>query len=211
MSTPSPGPVSSNAPLSSPERQRQEVLALLSGFGELDEPDKEALAGALRVQYAEKNTLLVREGQICRLCYFVLSGCLRQYLLRDGVEKTTAFYTNYQAVNFFTSVTSQIPSETNLATVEDSLLLVGDPVTDAALYSRFPQLEQITRRMMETDFGRTQDAFSHFRTSSPEERYLQLLKERPDLFQRVPLQQIASYLGITPESLSRLRKRIARR
>jgi CRP-like cAMP-binding protein len=62
---------------------------------------------------------------------------------------------------------------------------------------------------MEEDFGQTQDAYAEIMTSSPEERYLKLLEERPYLLQRIPQHQLASYLGITPESLSRIRKRLS--
>lgn len=79
------------------------------------------------------------------------------------------------------------------------------------MYTRFPKLLEITRNIMEQDFGKTQEAFSRFISASPEERYLQLMESRPELFQRVPQHQIASYLGMTAESLSRIRKRTAKK
>src|SRR5690606_9183547 len=95
-----------------------------------------------------------------------------------------------------------------LTSVEDSVLLIGDPEKDQKVYAQFPILENLTRRMTELDFGKTQNSFARFITSSPKERYLNLLRERPGLIQRVPQTIIASYLGITPESLSRIRRRI---
>ena len=78
------------------------------------------------------------------------------------------------------------------------------------MYETFPKLEIITRMMMEQDLGKSQDAMANFITSSPEERYLNLQKTRPDLLQRVPQHQLASFLGVTPESLSRIRNRMAK-
>ena len=87
------------------------------------------------------------------------------------------------------------------------MIIVSTPERDAEVYKSFPILAGITRKMMEEDFGKTQDDFSKFITSSPEERYMNIIKERPKLLQRVSQLHIASYLGITPESLSRIRKR----
>lgn len=191
-----------------PVTMKKELVSFLSAF-ELFKPEEiNELAELMTVVSVKKNSLIVKEGEVCNHCFFVLRGCLRQYVVIDGLEKSTAFYTEHQAVNFFTSYTSQTVSACNLYSLEDSILLVGNPVTDAELYQKFPVLEKLTRKMMEEEFGKTQDNFSKFITSSPEERYLNLLNERPGLLQRVPLIHIASYLGITPESLSRIRKRI---
>ena len=84
----------------------------------------------------------------------------------------------------------------------------GSALTGYFLYERFPKLATLTRKMMEEDFGKTQDQFSRFMTSSAEERYVYLLENNPQLLQRVPQHQLASYLGITPESLSRIKNRL---
>lgn len=165
----------------------------------------------LTVESVKKNTVLVKEGQICNACYFVLRGCLRQYVIADGIEKTTAFYTEEQAVNFFTSYTKQTASSSFLCSTEESILLIGNPTQEAELYIKFPKLAQLTQKMVQQDFGKTQDDFTKFITSSPEERYLNMLNEQPELLQRVPQHQLASYLGITAGSLSRIRKRILKK
>jgi CRP-like cAMP-binding protein len=92
--------------------------------------------------------------------------------------------------------------------LEDCVLLAGDLGQEQGMYEAFPQLELITRRMMAEDFGEMQQQWAVFMTRSPEERYLHLLGARPDLLQRVPQHQLASYLGVTPESLSRIRRRL---
>lgn len=166
------------------------------------------LAELMLVKSYKKNTVIVEQGQICNNCFFVLSGFLRQYTIIDGIEKTIAFYTEQQASNFFTSTANKTPTESFLSTIEDSIVLIGNPEKDQAIFAKFPKLADLTRVMTEQDFGRTQDAFARFMTSSPEERYLHLLKEQPELLQRVPQHQLASYLGVTPESLSRIRKRL---
>ena len=92
--------------------------------------------------------------------------------------------------------------------MEDSTLVVCYPDRAEAMFKRFPKFESLCRILTEEDLGKTQEAFATFVISSPEERYLNLLKNRPGLINRVPQYQLASYLGIKPESLSRIRKRI---
>ena len=186
-----------------------ELVQFLTKINAFTPEEITELSGLINVQEIKKDTVLVHQGRICRLCFFVLKGCLRQYILEDGIEKTIAFYTEEQAINFFTSKTSQTPAASSLATLEDALVLVGNPEEEMEMYAKFPKLEKIAQLMTEQEFGKTQDAFAGFITSSPEQRYLNLLEERPGLIQRVPQRLLASYLGMTPESLSRIRKRIA--
>lgn len=187
---------------------KEKLIAFLQNFDELSEDQIHELARLMTVVEIKKNEVIVREGQICNVCYFVLKGCLRQYILQDGIEKTIAIYTEEQAINFYANQKDTKKSESFLVSLEDSLLLTGNPDTDEAIYSKFPVLAEITRNMLEADLGQTQLTLAKFISSSPEERYLNLLNDRPELFQRVPLAVIASYLGMTPESLSRIRKRI---
>lgn len=186
----------------------KELITFLSQFNEFSKSQIEELAALMTVKEIKKNTILVKQGQLCNFCYFVLKGCLRQYIITDGTEKTIALYTEEEAVNFYTNQENPKASESFLSSLEDSIVLVGNPEKDQVLYSKFPVLGDVTRRMTEIDLGKTQNSFAKFMTSSPEERYLNLLEERPGLIQRVPLSMIASYLGVTPESLSRIRKRI---
>lgn len=187
------------------------LIQFLRGFKELTQEQVQELAGCLTVIEASKNKTLVEVGEKCQLCYFILKGCLRQYVIQDGIDKTIAIYTEYQSVNYFTNQGCQNNLETCLTSVEDSVLIVGDPEKDQEMFTRFPVLAEITRKMMAADFGKTQNDLAKVIISGPEQRYLNLLEERPDILQRLPQHIIASYLGMTPESLSRIRKRITKR
>ena len=129
----------------------------------------------------------------------------------DGEEKTTAFYTEGDPVVSFTSYSNQLPSKLFLICMEECVLTVGNQDWEAEMCKRFLKLESIIRIEVEKNAGKTQEAFATFITSSPEERYLQLLNTRADLLNRVPQHQIASFLGITAESLSRIRKRVLKK
>jgi CRP-like cAMP-binding protein len=131
--------------------------------------------------------------------------------LVDGEDKTTAFFTENQTAGSSISYIEQTASNHYLSCVEDSMLIIGDPHREKMMFEKYPALESITRVMIEQNLGKTSENFDFFITSSPEERYLNLLDKRPELLQRVAQHQIASYLGMTPESLSRIRKRISRK
>ena len=87
-------------------------------------------------------------------------------------------------------------------------MVVGALEIEQDMYSKYTQLEIMTRKMIEQNLGKVQEEFSTFIASTPEERFMTLLLERPQLIDRVPQHQLASYLGITPESLSRIKKRM---
>jgi len=155
----------------------------------------------------EKGTVLLREGDFSTEYYFVVRGCLRAYYMIDGEEKTTAFYTELENLAPVSTV-NKTPSQQYVVCVEDSLLLVSTPDTEQLVFERFPRFETLCRLLSENLLAQNQASFDQFKNSSPEQRYLHLLDTRPDLLQRVPLHQLASYLGIKAESLSRIRRRV---
>ena len=177
----------------------------------LTEAEKEEILRRLDIQTFSKGTILLREGQSCRYCYFILKGCIREYRLDGNTEHTSAFYTEQQSAAQFLAYSMGKTSDCYWECTEECEVVVGNLEQETAMYDEFPALKEMTRKMMEADFGVTQDAFARFRSQSPEERYVDLLENRPDLLQRVPQHQLASMLGITPESLSRIRKRLTRK
>jgi len=95
--------------------------------------------------------------------------------------------------------------------VEDTILPVTNPDMEADSFNKFPKFESLCSVLSEQLLAKQQINFDEFRTSSPEQRYLNLLQKRPDLIQHVPQYQLASFLGINPQSLSRLRARILKK
>jgi len=181
----------------------------LQQFPELTIEEKVKLAELLDVRNYSKGTVLLAEGQIADECYTILRGCVREYRMIDGEEQTTAFFTEGDPVVSFTSFTNKIPADHYFVCTEESELLVGgNPEKDAELFRQFPVLEQIIKSRMQQELGKTRDSFAHFVAATPEERFLNLYENRADLFQRVPQHQLASYLGISPEAFSRIKKRI---
>jgi CRP-like cAMP-binding protein len=177
----------------------------------LNEEEATAINEYIPVRHFAKGTVLLKEGQVARNSYFILKGCVRHYYLVDGEERTTFFYTEDQSVASMKSYINRVPADHYLACVEDSILAILNYDKEKELYKRFPKFESLCRVSMEEDFGHHQEILAGFITSSPEERYLRLLQSRPDLLNRVPQYLLASYLGVKPESLSRIRKRVSQK
>lgn len=174
----------------------------------LTQEEIQAIVETMTVKQYKKGTVLLKEGQISTEAYFVLEGCVRQYYLVDGDEKTNNFFTEEQWVVSMNSFGQNVPSKHFLDCCMDSTLVVGNREKEEGLYKRFPKFETVSRKVLEKVFAEQQEIMSSYATDTAEIRYLKLLETRPDLFQKIPQYQIASYVGVKPESLSRIRKRL---
>lgn len=186
----------------------QDILFnFISKYITLTDEEKNTLLSLNLFQSAKKGTILLEQGQNTNKNYFVLKGCIRVYYMIDGEEKTTAFYTELEGVTPHCAI-NKTPSEYYVGCVEDSILLVSNDDMSVEVNSKFPKFDTMCRMLSEELLAKQRMDFDEFKTSSPEQRYLNLIQKRPDLIQRVPQHQLASYLGIKPQSLSRLRARI---
>jgi len=183
------------------------LFDFISKYVSLTDDEKNALLSLDLFHSVKKGVILLKEGQHSKESYFVLKGCIRTYYIIDGEEKTTAFYTEMDVLTPH-CVINQTASDYFISCVEDSILSVSNADMEAEINSKFPKFELMCRKLSEELLAKQRIDFDEFKTSSPEERYLNLLQKRPDLIQRVPQHQLASYLGIKPQSLSRLRARI---
>ena len=186
------------------------LFNFISKYVSLTDDEKNAILSLDIFRSVKKGTILLKEGQKSQDSYFVLKGCIRTYYVLDGEEKTTAFYTEMEVLTP-PCVLSKTPSEYFISCVEDSIITVSNSDMEAEMNSKFPKFETVCRILSEELLAKQQIDFDAFKTSSPEQRYLNLLQKRPDLIQRVPQHQLASYLGVKPESLSRLRSRILKK
>ncbi len=174
--------------------------------------EESVLRETIKVKSFPKGTLAIEEGEFSNIeCYFVLKGCMRKFYLIDGEEKTTGFYTEGQPVNITTSQQKNMPCGFYLECLEETLVMLGDAEGEANFFAQFPRFESICRKQSEEMVGELEQAMAQYIISSPEQRYLSLLKNRPELLARVPQYHLASYVGVKPESLSRIRKRILQR
>ncbi|MCA0446129.1 MAG: cyclic nucleotide-binding domain-containing protein [Bacteroidetes bacterium] len=183
------------------------LFGFISKYISLTEDEKNAIVSLDIFRSFKKGTTLLGEGQKSKDSYFVLKGCIRVYYIIDGEEKTTAFYTEMDALTPH-CVINNTPSGYFISCVENSLLLISNADMETEVNNKFPKFDTMCKLFSAELLVKQQMDFDEFKTSSPEQRYLNLLQKRPDLIQRVPQHQLASYLGIKPQSLSRLRARI---
>jgi len=186
---------------------KEEFRAFISNFPFLKDDEIETIVKHTVIKEFKKGTILLKEGTICKECYAVIRGCVREYYIKNGLDMTTAFFTEGQSVNSFSSYTNQVPSKHFLECSEDSLLTVGNQSLVDQMCERIPRLTEFIKNEVEKAAGELQERMASFMTSTPEERFTDLMKNNPGLMNRVPQHQIASYLGVTPESLSRIKKR----
>jgi len=180
------------------------LLAFIGAYVTLTPEEADELLSLDLIRSYKKKTMLLREGESSQLSYFVLQGCVVKYYVLDGERKVTAIYTENEAI-----IPPSGPSDYYLCVVEDAIVSVTDDAVAEAYMAKMPKLETMCRVMAEQMLSRYQFSFDQYRTATPEQRYLHLAEKRPDLLQRVPQYYLASYLGIQPESLSRIRRRLA--
>lgn len=183
------------------------LFSFISKYISLTEEEKNVLLSLNLFHTLKKGDVILKEGQYSKESYFVLKGCIRTYYIIDGEEKTTAFFTEMDVLTPH-CVINKTASDYFISCVEDCILSISNSEMEAEVNSKFPKFDIMCRKLSEELLAKKQIDFDLFKTSSPEERYLNLLENRPDLIQRVPQNQLASYLGIQPQSLSRLRARI---
>ena len=189
------------------KEMKNEFRTFISIFPFLNSEEAEIIVQNTLLQEFKKGYLLLKEGSISKECYAVIRGCVREFYLKDGIEKTTAFFTEGESVNSFSSYTNQVPSKHFLECSEDCLLTVGNQSLVDQMCERIPRLTEFIKNEVEKDAEALQERMASFMTSSPEERFSDLMKNNPGLMNRVPQHQIASYIGVTPESMSRIKKR----
>jgi len=185
------------------------LVEMMSNLIDLTDEEKQGIRDAFPIKTFAKESFLLKEGQISKDAFVVIKGCIRKYYLQEGEEITSEFYTEFQSATNIDSMINQKPSKYYLSCSEDTTVAIMNSEKENALYQKFPRFAEVCRVEMEKMLGTSQEKLIVFKNLSPKERYLNLLKERPDLINRVPQYQLASYLGIKPETLSRIRKRIS--
>lgn len=186
------------------------LIDFLRSMPELQNENLEAIARAIPHIEAKKGDILQREGEVPKHCYFVLSGLVREYRIKDGRELTVEFYDEEMSTINSLAFERQVASPSYLECVEDSILIAGSREVDQQNLQAFPVLQKVVTRMLNSELVERKELYTNYQMASPKERYENLLATRPKLLQRVPQHQIASYLGVTPESLSRIRGRLSK-
>ena len=178
---------------------------------QLEDYDWQSLEQAFTFQFLKKGDLLTRSGEVCNGVSFINKGLLRMYYVVDGKEISTAFVPENNYLAQYDSFLTRQPSTGNIDALEDCELINLSYENVQALYKEKPVFQIFGRKIAELLFIMVSSQSNSLLTQTPEERYKAVLEEEPFIIQRVPQYMIASYIGITPEHLSRLRKKMTMR
>jgi len=173
----------------------------------ISDNDLQTILSNFKEHTLAKEKYLIKKGQFVTSYYFVKSGGLRIYLDRD--DKQITAWLAFQN-DFFTelnSFKSEQPTQFNIQAIEDTALCSIDKIKMEKLYKEFPIWQQFGRQIWENAFLKVVNGILSYQTMTAEERYLSMMKQS-DLLQKVPLKDLSTYLGITANSLSRIRKNI---
>lgn len=152
-------------------------------------------------------TILLEEGQVSKTMFFVEKGCLRTWINNDGKQITTQFFFEGDSVSSIESFRTNQPSLYSIETIEPCILQTISQRDFQKALDTSPDLKKKLEERLFNRLFQSQQILYSFLKNSPQKRYEELIKRHPQIVQRVPQHYIASYLGITPVSLSRIRNR----
>jgi CRP-like cAMP-binding protein len=168
------------------------------------------ITARFRIKKVKKNNLLLRQGEICKHLLFVQKGCLRLYYLKDGIEISVWFsFQDSSAIEIYSFI-SEKPTDYYIQAIEDSEVLILSKTELGKLYISQPKTQEMMRNFWEDVILNLIDRFTALQKDSAEKRYLDLL-QKPDYLATIPQKYLASFIGVTPTSLSRIRKQILAR
>ena len=174
----------------------------------LTENELELIDAYFEVKEFKKKDFLLEGGKVCDFIGYIEKGTVRHFHIKDGVENTCEISFEECWVTDFQSFTNDNSSVMNLQALEETLVFLISKKNLNKIYEACNKYETFGRLMAEQVALRATEMAMSLSSDKPEERFIKLIKAQPELFQRVPQKHIANLLGITPESLSRIRKRV---
>ncbi|WP_310397911.1 Crp/Fnr family transcriptional regulator [Hymenobacter sp.] len=185
------------------------LLQSLARYLDLTPDEAAAITAAVRPRRLRRRQFVVQAGDVCLYESFVVRGCLRAYYTdANGFEHNVLFAVESWWIADLASFLTQAPATLDVEALEDCELLQFDHPTLESLYARVPKLERYFRLMLQNAFVAQQARILAGISAPAEARYRAFRLKYPQLEQRLPQRHIASYLGITPEFLSKVRKQV---
>lgn len=186
----------------------KQLLHHIAGYHRLSADAASAIEMCCQEKLVQKGAHLVQQGDRCRHLYFIEQGLLRGYYHADGKEMTHWFsFENDFATSFHSFITGE-PAVENIQAGEGCMLWRIGKEDLSVLCSQYHEIERLLRLTYEQYYLRLEERFINSQFKTAAERYQQLLLQHPHIVERVPVGQIASYLGISPETLSRVRAQL---
>jgi len=187
---------------------QKNIIQHIRKFVDLSESDVVVFNKYVEIHQFKKKEFIIQESSICKYLYFVEKGCLRMYFInKKGVEQITQFALDGWWISDYQSFMNYSPSDYYIQTIEESRIVSIDNQNLDKLLIELPVLERYFRIIMQKAFAGAQLRSKLLYEMSKEEFYIHFSTSFPEFMQRVPQYMIASYLGLTPEYLSELRKK----
>jgi CRP-like cAMP-binding protein len=187
----------------------EKLISSLQSIIDLTPKETEYINELFKEKQIKKGDFFLEEGQVCKQVGFIIKGLIRYYINHDGEDKTYAFAQESNFVCNYDSFIPQTPSTKIIQALEDCEILQISYTDLQTFYKSIRHGERFGRLVIEQVFIQTLKDLSSFYTDTPEYRYERFIKQHPDLEQRISQYHIASYVGVKPQSLSRIRKRIS--
>jgi CRP-like cAMP-binding protein len=187
----------------------EKLISSIQSIIDLTQKEVEYMNELFKEKQIKKGDFFLEEGQVCKQVGFITNGLIRYYINHDGEEKTYAFAQESNFVCNYDSFIPKTPSSKIIQALEDCEILQISYTDLQTFYKSIRQGERFGRLVIEQVFIQTLKDLSSFYTDTPEYRYERFIKQHPDLQQRISQYHIASYVGVKPQSLSRIRKRIS--
>ncbi len=183
----------------------ESLLKYLEKFNPLSKEAETSISQISQLVKVKKNEDLQPIGHTCKTIYFLKKGVARIYYYKEDIDITESFSFENNIVVRFESLFAGQPSKKGIQALEDSEFIAINAGQLSKLYDKHPEIERIFRKIKEAELVGNINRVESIQFNTAEERYNSLIKEAPDVLKRVPLKYVASYLGITPVSLSRIR------
>lgn len=186
-----------------------DLKKFIAGYSTLTDSELDEVASRFKKKSIRKNDYLFKQGETSKDLIYVNKGCLRLFYLQDDVDVSVWFaFENSSAIEIHSFI-SESPSTYFLQAIEDSEVLYLPKTELTKLYGSLPKMQEMMRNFWEDVILHLLERFNALQRDSAETRYLNLLK-KPDYLKAIPQKYLASFIGVTPTSLSRIRKKIAR-
>jgi CRP/FNR family transcriptional regulator len=184
----------------------QPLINHIQKFVQLTVDEEALLVTYLKYQELGKKMYLLGEGDVCHAQHFVVEGCLRMYFIKEtGTEQITQFGIDNWWISDYTSFTLHSPSQFYLQSVQRSKIIILTKDKQDELLNQLPKLERYFRSIYQRAYAAAQTRLIFFTDLSGEEKYHHFASRFPNFVQRIPQYMLASYLGLTPEFLSKVR------
>ena len=188
---------------------KEQLIDGIKSFIRLESHETDLLEELFKERFIKKGDFFLGEGQVCKYAGFIVKGLMRYYINHDGEDRTYDFAHENNFVCNYESFIPKTPSTKIIQALEDCEILQISYEDLQILYKSIEEGERLGRLVIEQVFIQTLQALTSFYTDAPEYRYEKFIQKHPDLQQRISQYHIASYVGVKPQSLSRIRKRIS--